>query len=226
MGHASSLPYGFWSGWSAQSPAFGAPGVHQHAVRYSSDRSQHDVTSKENPGWRRGVAAAEFLTLTGDPVFLAKGLSEMTNKPSVDAGKASEYCRESNLADVQAWARKLAEPVRAGENIKAQQLRAWRSACELLPNLKFSRFRDFWYADRRISVRGFEAEGIFARFDRLARAEITRRNANAGRALHEATAAAAAVHGDRDPGRAPGDAGRDNSDSGCDACVAGEGAER
>lgn len=121
---------------------------------------------------------------SSNPVFLTRMESELTDKNWVGAESPPEFDRKSDLAEVSTRVKRLALPIEPGENIKAQMLRAFRRLRRALPEIKYSRFRDIWYQDERISVRGWEAKAI----DRIAS------NAEAAkRAQHDAGEAVAAV---------------------------------
>jgi hypothetical protein len=172
----------------------------QHDARHDGAERKHPVHSfhlvaplSENPGCNPGLDADLLKALDAPNVFLHSELSEMTHKPSETTEKSSEYSRESDRVKVRDAVRYLANPVQPGENIGAQILKVYRHLVrEGLKDLKFSRVRDFWHADKRMCVRGFERkaiEGIAARHK--IKLDIGRLAAAAGEIADEANAHAA-----------------------------------
>lgn len=121
----------------------------------------------------------------------------MTHKPSetTDISSEATHNRDLDRAKVRMAVRSLAIPVQPGENIGAQILKVYRLLVrEGLKEIKFSRVRDFWHGDKRISVRGFERlaiEGIAAKHK--LKMQIAGHAAAAGEFSHEATAHAARI---------------------------------
>lgn len=130
------------------------------------------ASPKENPALKPG----EILkACSAFEVFLTPEASEMTENTTeavVLYTEPSVYDRDQSLRIASRRVRELAKPIEPGENVKAQIRKAHRSLLKVLPSIKFSRVEDIWHADRRIQIRGHEADGIFARWRAVAKAAV------------------------------------------------------
>jgi len=84
---------------------------------------------------------------------------------SESAVKAPIFSRERSLKRAQEKLHEIVKPIEAGDSKKTLIRRAHLALLKYLPKIKYSRVKDLFNAEQRISVRDFETEAIMAAWE-------------------------------------------------------------